>query len=155
MERVILHTTDIPRGTQSIIVSNLHIGQLPKVVCIGLVSSDDYHGHRARNPYNFQHFNTRQRSDEVDGQLFPTKPYPCDFAKHLTLECCDGLLDTLKQRNTPFGELPLNREVFENGFTIFGFDLTSGGTGRGALTLIKQGNLSVAVSFNHPSQKRS
>ena len=83
----------------------------------------------------------------MDGQSYPTKPYLADFAKHRSLECYDGLLDSLKQRNVPHGELPFDREGYEGGYCIFGFDLTPGGTGRGALTLIKQGNLSVSVTF--------
>ena len=80
----------------------------------------------------------------------PTKPYQADFDKRKWLECYDGLLDTLKQRNTPLGELPINRETYAHGFTIQGFDLTPGGTGRGVLTLMKQGNLSVAATFDKP-----
>jgi len=114
---------------------------------VGFVSSTDFHGASKTSPFNFQHFNVRQISVEVDGQSYPTKPYLADFAKHRSLECYDGLLDSLKQRNVPHGELPFDREGYEGGYCIFGFDLTPGGTGRGALTLIKQGNLSVSVTF--------
>ncbi len=151
IERVVMRVTDIPRGTQSTIISNLQIGQLPKVVFAGFVSSDDFHGLKSRNPFNFQNYGIRQVSVEVDGQSFPTKPYQMDFSKYQSIEPFDGLLDTLKQRNNPFGELPFHRESYAYGYTIFGFDLTPGGTGLGALTLIKQGNLSVAVTFENPT----
>jgi len=147
LERVVMRTTDLPRGTQSTVVTNLHMGQLPKVMFVGLVSSEDFHGARAKNPFNFQNYSVRQISVEVDGQSYPTKPYQADFDRYSSLECYDGLLDTLKQRNSPFGELPVSREGYPYGFTVFGFDLTPGGTGRGALTLVKQGNLSVSVTF--------
>jgi len=150
MERVVMRVPDIPRGTQSTVISNLHIGQLPKVALIGFVSSEDFCGAKGKNPFNFQNYNIRQISVEVDGQSYPTKPYQCDFEHYSSLEAFDGLLDTLKQRNNPFGELPFNRDHYGYGYTVFGFDLTPGGTGRGALTLIKQGNLSVAVTFAKP-----
>lgn len=35
-------------------------------------------------------------------------------------------------------------------FQLFAFDLSPGGTGRGALSLIKQGNLSVSLKFEQP-----
>ncbi len=147
LERVVMRATDIPKGTQSTVVTNLHIGQLPKTMVVGFVSSKDFHGSQKKNPFDFQHFDIRQISVEVDGQSFPTKPYQADFSKHRSLECYDGLLDAIKQRNVPHGELPFDRDSFEKGYTLFGFDLTPGGTGRGPLTLIKQGNLSVAVTF--------
>ncbi len=150
IERTVMRVTDIPRGTQSTVVSNIQIGQLPKVAFIGFVASEDFHGARGKNPFNFKNYNIKQVSIEVDGQSFPTKPYQMDFEKHQSLEAYDGLLDTLKQRNNPFGEVTFNREAYNHGYTIFGFDLTPGGTGRGALTLIRQGNLSVAVSFGQP-----
>ena len=43
--------------------------------------------------------------------------------------------------------LPFSRKEYEKGFTIFGFDFTPGGTSRGALTIIKQGNLNLNIRF--------
>ncbi|XP_055344937.1 uncharacterized protein F54H12.2-like [Paramacrobiotus metropolitanus] len=150
IERVVMRVSDIPQRTQSTVISNLQIGQIPKVVFIGFVDSEDFHGSQKKNPFNFQHFNITQISVEVDGQSYPTKPYTADFAHNLSLECYDGLLDTLGHRPSLQGGLPFNRTQYNDGYTIFGFDLTPGHTGRGPLTLIKQGNLSVSVSLaNH------
>lgn len=90
---------------------------------------------------------------EVDGQSYPTKPYQAGFSKHNSLECYEWLLDTLKQHNNPIEQFLVTRNSFRNGYIIFGFDLTPGGTGRGPLTLVKQGNLSEAVTFGEPLQK--
>jgi len=43
--------------------------------------------------------------------------------------------------------LPFSRTEYEKGFTILGFDFTPGGTSRGALTIIKQGNLNLNIRF--------
>ncbi|XP_055336728.1 uncharacterized protein F54H12.2-like [Paramacrobiotus metropolitanus] len=145
-----MRVSDIPQRTQSTVISNLQIGQIPKVVFIGFVDSEDFHGSQKKNPFYFQHFNITQISVEVDGQSYPTKPYTADFARNLSLECYDGLLDTLGHRPSLHGGLPFNRTQYNDGYTIFGFDLTPGHTGRGPLTLIKQGNLSVSVSFGKP-----
>ena len=150
IERTIVRNTTISRGVQSTIVSNLHIGALPKVVLIGFVASEDFSGKIGRNPFNFQHYNVNQISVEVDGQSYPTKPYVVDFQRHHYLEAYDGLLNTLGERHTPFGQMQFDREAYSSGHTIFGFDLTPGSTGRGPMTLIKQGSLSVSVSFATP-----
>ncbi|XP_055334067.1 uncharacterized protein F54H12.2-like [Paramacrobiotus metropolitanus] len=150
VERIVMRVSDIPQKTQSTVVSNLQIGQIPKVVFVGFVDSEDFHGSIKKNPFNFQHFNITQLSVEVDGQSFPSKPYISHFEHNLSLECYDGLLDTLGYRPSLQGGLPFNRTEYNQGYTVFGFDLTPGHTGRGPLTLIKQGNLSVSVSFAKP-----
>ena len=43
--------------------------------------------------------------------------------------------------------LPFSRTEYERGFTVFGFDFTPGGTFRGALTVIKQGNMNLNIRF--------
>jgi hypothetical protein len=147
IERTVIRVSDIASNTHSTVVSNLQIGQLPKAMFIGFVNSTDFHGSGTTNPFNFQHFDIQQISVEVDGQSFPTKPYIANFASKQYLECYDGLLDSLGQKCNPSGEWCIDRANYSEGFTVFGFDLTPGSTGLGPLTLIKQGNLSVSVSF--------
>ena len=147
IERTIMRTTDISKGVQSTVVSNLHMGQLPKVVLLGFVSSDDYCGRMTRNPSFFQHFNITQISVEVDGQSYPSKPYSTNFSKYQYLEAFDGLLNTLGTRSEPYGQIQIDQEDFRDGNTIFGFDLTPGCTGRGPMTLIRTGTLSVSITF--------
>ena len=45
--------------------------------------------------------------------------------------------------------LPFSWTEYEKGFAIFGFDFTPGGTSRGALTVIKQGNLNLNIRFKN------
>ncbi|XP_055339280.1 uncharacterized protein F54H12.2-like [Paramacrobiotus metropolitanus] len=153
IERVVMRVSDIPQKTQSTVVSNLQIGQIPKVMIIGFLESDDFHGNIKTNPFNFQHFNVTQISVEVDGQSYPTKPYTADFGRSQSLECYDGLLDALGYRTHPQNSVHFNRTAYNGGYTLFGFDLTPGHTGRGPLTLVKQGNLSVSVNFEKPLDK--
>jgi hypothetical protein len=148
VERSVVRVTDIAKGTQSTVVSNLQIGQLPKVVLLGFVDSDDFHGKSTRNCFNFDHFHLQQLSCEVDGQSFPGRPYIADFDKNQSLECYNGLLETLEKRNDPLGELPIDRDQYAGGYSIYGMKLAT--CGRGTLGLIKQGNLSVSVTFAQP-----
>ncbi|XP_055345578.1 uncharacterized protein LOC129593316 [Paramacrobiotus metropolitanus] len=153
IEPVVMRVSDIAQKTQSTVVSNLQIGQIPKVIFTGFVDSEDFHGSSKRNPFNFQNFNLTQISVEVDGQSYPNKPYMADFERSLSLECYDGLLDTLGNRQSLQGSLPFTRTQYNQGYTLYGFDLTPGHTGRGPLTLIKQDNLNVSVSFGKPLEK--
>ena len=53
----------------------------------------------------------------------------------------------------PVGNGSQDRNGYDKGYTLYGFDLTPGATGLGPLTLVKQGNLSVAVTFAKPLPK--
>ena len=51
------------------VISNIHLGQLPKMVFCVLVDSDNFHGAKDKNPFNFVHHDLTQFSVEVDGKL--------------------------------------------------------------------------------------
>ena len=53
------------------------------------------------------------------------------------------LVPSVEYSRTP----PSPRTGFETGFTIVSFDFTPGGTSRGALAIIKQGNLNPNIKF--------
>ena len=67
-----------------------------------------------------------------------------DFGTHQTLSCYDALCRVMEVFNSADRDLPFSRT---NGFTIFGFDFTLGGTSRGALTIIKQGSFNLNIRF--------
>ncbi|OQV19439.1 hypothetical protein BV898_06553 [Hypsibius exemplaris] len=120
VERTVIRVTDIPRSTQSTVISNLQIGQLPKICLIGFVDSKDFHGDSTRSPFLFDHFGLQQISCEVDGQSFPGRPYTAEFDKFQSLECYEGLLETFEKRHDPHGEFWFDREDYAGGYTLFG-----------------------------------
>lgn len=127
--RVVMRVSNITGSTQSTVVSNIHIGQLPKGMFIGFVAAEVFHGRTSRNPFYFQHFNLSQLSVEVDRQSYFTKPYTADFSKKQYSESYDELLDTLWRMCDPYGALATDCDEYANGYTIFGFGLTCGSTG--------------------------
>jgi hypothetical protein len=97
---------------------------------IGFLSSAAFHGEKKSNPFNFEHFGINSIAVEIDGQSYPTKPYQPKFEAGISLECYNGLCDTLGKKNNCYGEMPFNRTEYMQGYTLFGFDLTPGHTGR-------------------------
>jgi hypothetical protein len=147
IERVQMKQLTLIKGQQQAVWANLVIGQLPKVMFFGIVPSEGFGGVYNKTPFNFHHFHISTLSAEFDGQLYPTRGYELDFNEGLHLPAYEGLLDTLERLNEPAGEVPFNRLQYADGFTIYGFDFTPGHTGRGSLSLIKQGNLNVNMRF--------
>jgi hypothetical protein len=68
-EKPLLRVNDLPQGTQSTVISNIHLGQLPKMVFCVLVDSNDFHGTKDRNPFFFKHHSMTQFSAQVDGKF--------------------------------------------------------------------------------------
>ena len=151
LERVVMRQHTLIKGQQHAVWSNVVFGQIPKIMVFGIVPNDAFTGIHDKTPFNFHHFNLNSLSAEVNGQLYPTRGYDLDFEKNLTLSAYDGLLDVLERLNEPSGELAFDRFMYnKGGFALYGFDFTTGHTGRGSLSLIRQGNLNINIHFKVP-----
>ena len=53
----------------------------------------------------------------------------------------------MEKINESDGELPFDRYEYCSGFTLYAFDFTAGHTGRGALSLVRNGNLNLNMRF--------
>jgi len=114
---------------------------------ITMVSSRALSGTHDTTPYYLDNFDLCFLSAEIDGKVYPTNGYSMDFSTHQTLNCYDGLARSLEIYSNTDRSLPFNRTEYGKGFTIYGFDFTPSGTSRGALTVIKQGNLNLNLKF--------
>ncbi len=147
-ERIQMRQSTLAAGLQSGEWPNLVAGQLPKMMMIGLVSSKSLSGSFDTTPLYFNHYDLCYINAEIDGKLYPSGGYTMDFTNHQTLNCYDGLCRVLEVFSNPADKgLPFDRRQYEKGFTLFGFDFTPSGTARGALTIIKQGNLNLNLKF--------
>ena len=146
-ERVQMRQATIAGGLQTAEWPNLVAGQLPKMMLVCLVSSAALSGSHDTTPFYLDHFDVSYLNAEIDGKLYPSGGYTMDFGTHQTLSCYDGLCRVMEVFNNADRALPFSRTEYEKGFTIFGFDFTPGGTSRGALTIIKQGNLNLNIRF--------
>lgn len=100
----VMRICDVAASCHSTMFSNLQIGQLPEVVCLGFVDSEDFYGSVRSSPFQYQHFDVQQIGVEVDGQSYPTKPYVAKFDRGMSLEGYDGLLNTLGRKCNPYEE---------------------------------------------------
>ena len=60
-------------------LDNIILGQLPKRIIIGFVDNKAFNGHRALNPFNFEHININFLCLYVDGVQVPSKPLQPNF----------------------------------------------------------------------------
>ena len=127
--------------------ANLVTGQLPKMMLLTMTTSRGLNGSHDTNPFYFDNFDLMHLSAEIEGKVYPTNGYEMNYATDYCLTPYEGLNRVLEIFNDSQRALPFSRDEYKKGFCIYGFDFTPSGTSRGALTLIKQGNLNLSLKF--------
>ena len=130
--------------------SNLVTGQLPKMMLLTMTTSKALNGSHDTNPFFFDNFDLMHLSAKIDGKVYPTNGYEMNYGDSYSLTAYEGLLRVLEIFNDSQRALPFSRKEFQKGYCVYGFDFTPSGTSRGALTLIKQGNLNLSLKFKSP-----
>ena len=73
-----------------------------------------------------------------------------DFTDAHSASAHEELLDCLDRLSEGNGELPFDRFVFQDGFTLYGFDFTVARTSMAHSALIRTGNLNFIFRFKNP-----
>ncbi|XP_032094567.1 uncharacterized protein F54H12.2-like [Thamnophis elegans] len=149
IDRVGMKVYSIPAGSLVCNQENLFLGQLPKQLVIGFVDNAAFSGNYERNPFNFQHYNVNFCALYCDGEQIPAKPLQPDYEHNLFVREYMQLLQTsgksMKDRS-----VLINREEFNNGYTLYCFDLNPDQGCSEHYSLIKNGNLRAEIRFAVP-----
>ena len=146
LTRIVLREFTIPAGVKQFPVNQLHKGDLPAKVVLGLVDNSALMGDYTKNPYNFQHFDVTEVSltdggNEVDGQ-----PLQFDFAKNQYVEGYWSLFRALDKRYRNEGN-DIRRKDYKDGFTLYAFDLSPSLSGGEYIDPKKDGRLIANFKF--------
>ena len=71
LEKQLLRAIDISKGTQGTTLSNIHMGQLPKMMLCGLIDSEAFHGRAGSNPFHFEQAGLTQIAVQVSSAINP------------------------------------------------------------------------------------
>ena len=121
--RKVVKVFTVPSGVHSISKDNIFLGQLPKKITVGFVSSTAFHGDFDKNPFNFAHYSLNHIALHVGGRSIPAKPLEPNFEKdfyfrsYLQMLAAQGV-DAVDHTNG------ITYEEYKSGFTLFVFDLT-------------------------------
>ena len=138
----------LPQGQKSFTHDNLFLGQLPKIIVLGIVDNRAFNGDISLNPYNCQHCNLNYLAVHLDGQQVPWAPLQPSFSGSSYIRAFythftggDGI--SSDTGNT------IGREQFVNGHALYCFDLTpdlSSSCGH-HFNVTKSGNLRLELAF--------
>ena len=98
-------------------------------VFVGFVRSEAVKGHLRYNPWTFRHINCESLTLHMGSKEVPSYRQRMNFDNHQTQL---ALMETFRAFKC-FGSIPagLNTESFENGLSIFGFDISRDGNPEG------------------------
>ena len=123
INRKVLKVFTVTTGQHSISKDNIFLGQLPKKLTLGFVSTTSFHGNVNHNPFYFKHYNLNHLALHIGGRSIPAKPLEPNFAADLYLRTYLQLL-AAQGVDAADHAIHLSYEDFKAGFTVYVFDLT-------------------------------
>lgn len=149
LRRSVVNTFTISAGTQSKIHDHAITGQLPRRMCLAMVTNRAYNGSFDTSPYRFQHFNITQLSLNVEGETIPAQPLKMNFGTNDYLRAYLSLFEGTGMLYDNKGNC-ISRKDYKNGYTIFCFDLTADMADGNHMDPIKHGSVRVDLQFSEP-----
>lgn len=152
ISRAIVKSYQISPGITIVNRENLSMGQLPKIVLLGIVDSDAYLGVPHKSPFNFQSKSPTYISLYKDSEQIPAIPYTPNFndsdvlREYLSLYQIAGIL-----HNNQDNDISVD-DYLKGGYVLYGFDLTADECGAACHTNpLQQGTLSLKLQFESNS----
>ena len=146
-----LKTLTLSKGIREASFDNVHSGQLPRRIFIGLVSNQAFIGDYGLNPFRFKHYNLANLTVYIDGTQYPTKGFNPTFNKGLFQKEFLSLYESLDMIDCD-PTFKINRKNYANGNTLYGInfapDLSNGCGSVGHVNPLKYGSLRMTLRFN-------
>ena len=76
-------TYAVTKGSLTANHQNVFMGQIPKIIIVGMVRSESFNGAVKTNPFYFEHNSIDFIALHVNGEQFPSKAFKPDFAEGL------------------------------------------------------------------------
>src|SRR2546425_2356714 len=147
IRRVVCKSYSVGTGMRDNIHEGLFTGQIPSRIVVAMVDNEAFNGSYRRNPFNFKHFHLSSIKIYVDGQANNNiKAIDCDFENHQSLAGYLSLFTGSGKYRRDEG-LDIDRQEYENGYTLFAYDLSPDLSEEGYFNLIKEGSIRVELKF--------
>ena len=147
IRRVVCKSFTIPQNYLDVNHEKLFSGQLPTRIVIGLVDNRAFNGDRARNPFNFQHFNLNEIGLYLDGQQqHAVRPIEPNFEDRQYIRAYSTVFAGTGKLGADEG-LFIDREDYGNGYALYAFDLTADLGEEDHFSLVKQGSVRLTLKF--------
>ena len=147
-----LKTFNILANNQSIHHENVILGTLPARIFIAFIETSAFHGNSSlsvtKNPFNFKNFNIDYICVYKNGIQIPSRAFQPDFDQS---EYMRSYLSVFQSTNTFYqnNSVNINYDEYADGFTIWGFDLTTDQCDDDYYRAPESGNIKLEVRFKN------
>ena len=124
VSRVLMRSFTVPKGSMNHNLTNIHSGQAPNLVCVGMVNTESYNGTISKNPYNFQHFDVNYVNLTLNGEpIHNMKAFTPDFDNDIYARSYNSIFTGtgIHHENE---SLSISPKMYKSGCTLFVWDLT-------------------------------
>jgi hypothetical protein len=123
IRRVVCKSYSVGTGMRDNVHEGLFTGQIPSRIVVAMVDNEAFNGSYRRNPFNFKHFDLSSIKIYVDGQAHNNiKAIECNFENHQSLAGYQTLFTGSGKYRRDEG-LDIDRQEYEQGYTLFAYDL--------------------------------
>ena len=117
---------------------------MPARFVVDCVDNDAFNGVFKKNPFNFQNYKITRISLHVDGE--EKCPLTCDFETGRIAQAYMSLFSSTEKAFKD-EDIDISREDYTSGYSLFCFDLTPDLGESDHFSLIKSGNVRLAINF--------
>ena len=150
IRRVVCKSFTAPQGVSDFSNEKVFSGQLPSRLVVGLVENAAYNGSKAKNPYNFRHFNASEITVHVDGQQQQTiKPLRLNYENGHYISAYMSLFSGTGKINRDDGNF-VSREEYPNGYALYTYDLSPDLAEDDHFNLSREGSVRLTMRFAQP-----
>ena len=150
MNKVDVKSLTIPNAVSTKSFHSIYTGPLPKrVLCFMIPNATSGYEH---NGLDFQANNLRNISVSIGARKWPIREYAMDFAKGIIAKPYADLFDALNLEGN-CADIGLTKKDFKDGFTIFGWDLTTSkcASSLDHMDAPREGSMSIDMQFRTPT----
>lgn len=116
----------INAGATNISLGGIFKGILPRQILVALIKSTRIDGRIEENPFKFDHYTANYINLRIDGQNCPPVPFQPNFTNGLITRELRALYDNIGVLTSTNGP-GITRGMYNNGYTLFAWDLTPDG----------------------------
>ena len=150
LQRVDCKVFSVPAGNMSINQDNLFLGSVPQRVIVAMVDTDAFNGSYAKNPFNFKHYNANFVGLFLDGEQIPHRPMKLSFRTAGGVNNIMGYYSLFTGTGKSYHDTgnQITRDDYDQGYTLYSFNLTPDLSDDAHLQLVKSGSLRLEVQFD-------
>src|SRR5439155_22492988 len=119
--REVMSYQTIDKNHKTITIPNLHLGQVPDRIQMGLITSEAFSGSYKTNPFNFEHFSLESIDFQLNSESLPGMPITMDY-KNYNYQQPFNLLTKDSYRKDR--GLYISHYAFSRGYAIYNIDTT-------------------------------